>query len=159
MTRFGPARIAGTVTRLSPALPLPLGRLVCCLLLLLPRPAGAGPSSREFPYRGHWSNGRGETLVVTADSLLFAGGRAVPYRDVTRAGDGHVFELQITARGEVNGFSGKFLSVTCRRGQMTVTDFASHVDLFQEHDPLGEVTWFQDDGDGDDDNDAEEAED
>ena len=81
----------------------------------------------------------------------------MPYRDVTRASDGHVFELQITARGEVNGFSGKFLSVTCRRDQMTVTDFASHADLFQEHDPLGEVTWFQDEAGADDDA-GEEAE-
>ena len=124
------------------------------VLLLLAWVVGSPRARAEaLPYRGQWSNGRGETLVISAATLRFNRDRAVAYRDLTRATDGHRFELQITARGEVNGFSGKFLSVTCGRDEMRLVGFASHADLFRDENPLEETIWFKEAGDGDDNDD------
>lgn len=138
--------------KLFPALP-PLVLLLLAWVAVPPR-----ARAEEFSYRGRWSNGRGETLVISAATLRFNGGPAVAYRDLTRATDGHRFDLQITARGEVNGFSGKFLSVTCRRDEMRMVGFASHADLLHDEDSLEETTWFKEAGaGGDDDNDEDEG--
>lgn len=99
----------------------------------------------DLPYVGEWSNGRGETLVVTEKTIQFGDDRPLAYRDVTRATDGSTFELQITARGEVNGFGGKTLSVECEAGSMKITAYVSHAAYMQADDPQSVVTWFKDD--------------
>ncbi len=99
------------------------------------------------PYIGKWSNGRGETLEITRSTLRFLEDEAVGYRDITKVTDGNTFELHITDEGSVNGFSGKYLSVSCEGGQMKMTMFRTHADLFQDENLQGEVTWFKDKAD------------
>jgi len=95
----------------------------------------------EPPYLGSWSNGRGETLVITEKTIRLGDGPKVAYRDVTRGTDGSSFELQITAPGKVNGFPGKTLGVTCESDEMEMTTYASHAAYMQGDDPLSRVTW------------------
>lgn len=101
-------------------------------------------SEDELPYLGRWSNGRGETLVLTEKTIRFADDRALPYRDVTRATDGSTFELQITARGAANGFGGNTLGIECEGDSMKITAYASHAAYMQGGDPQSVVTWFKD---------------
>ncbi len=100
--------------------------------------------AEPVPYLGEWSNGRGETLVVTRTTLQFANDKPVPYRDVTRATEGQTFELMITASGPVNAFSGKTIGLSCKEKSMTMTTFASHSAYMQENEPRSVVTWFKD---------------
>lgn len=101
--------------------------------------------SEELPYLGNWSNGRGETLVVTEKTVRFADDRALPYRDVTRATDGSTFELQITARGAADGFGGNTLRVECDGDSMKITAYASHAAYMEGGEAQSVVTWFKDD--------------
>ena len=103
-------------------------------------------ASEELPYVGQWSNGRGETLVITEKTIRFGDDRALPYRDVTRATDGSTFELQITSRGPANGFGGNTLGVECEGDSMKITAYASHAAYMQGGDAQSVVTWFKDDG-------------
>lgn len=114
----------------------------------------AANAADEVPYLGHWSNGRGETLVITEKAIRFAEDKPVPYRDVTRATDGSMFELQIVARGAVNTFSGKTLAVSVEGDSMQMTGYLSHADFVQGKDPQQEVTWERDDDDDDEDEEA-----
>ena len=104
--------------------------------------AMAGP----LPYLGEWSNGRGETLIITGETLQFADDKPVKYRDITRATDGSSFEWEITAPGEINAFPGKFVSVVLEDDSLKMQTFASHSDYMQEKDPQSIVTWFKDSG-------------
>ena len=97
----------------------------------------------ELPYLGEWSNGRGETLVVTEKTIQFADNKPVAYRDITKATDGESFHLQITAGGRVNAFPGKFLQVSCDGDKMRIASYASGSDLMQDKNMLSEVTWFR----------------
>jgi hypothetical protein len=99
------------------------------------------------PYLGEWSNGRGETLTITAKTIQFADNRAVAYRDVTRASDGSIYELELTARGEVNAFPGKTLAVEIDGDTMKMTGYRSHADLIAERNPQQIVTWERDSDD------------
>ena len=103
-------------------------------------------ASEELPYVGQWSNGRGETLVITEKTIRFGDDRALPYRDVTRATDGSTFELQINSRGPANGFGGNTLGVECEGDSMKVTAYASHAAYMQGGEAQSVVTWFKDDG-------------
>ena len=98
----------------------------------------------ELPYLGEWSNGRGETLVVTAKTIQLGKNKPVPYHDITRATDGETFHLQITAAGHVNAFNGKFLEVSCTGEKMRIVSYASGADLMQAENPESDVTWFRD---------------
>ena len=103
----------------------------------------AAAASDAQPYLGSWSNGRGETLVITGKTLQFNDDDAVPYRDVTEGTDGSVFELQITAKGDVNGFGGKFIGVTIEDDSMKMVTYRSHGDYMREANPQSVVTWFR----------------
>ncbi len=116
-------------------------RLLLVLQLLI---CAAVAAETEQPYIGEWSNGRGETLTITAKTIRFADDRPVPYRDVTRATDGSSFELQITAKGEVNAFPGKTLAVAVEGDTMKITGYLSHADYMQEKNPQQSVTWERD---------------
>ncbi len=115
------------------------------MLFLCALMASATFAADELPYVGEWSNGRGETLVITAKTICFAQGKPVPYRDLTRATDGKSFTLQITAPGEVNGFAEKFLAVTCGDDEMRLVGYKSSEDLLQDKNPGSDVTWYKDD--------------
>jgi hypothetical protein len=116
-------------------------RLLVILQILI---CAAVAARSDKPYIGEWSNGRGETLTITAKTIRFADDRPLPYRDVTRATDGTSFELQITARGEVNAFPGKTLAVSVERETMKMTGYLSHADYMQERNPQQSVTWERD---------------
>ncbi len=120
-------------------------RIALLLVALLFLAAGNARAAEDQPYLGRWSNGRGETLVVTEKTIRFGDDRALPYRDVTRATDGATFELQITARGTANGFGGNTLGVECDGDSMKITAYASHADYMQGGEPQSVVTWFKDD--------------
>jgi len=117
------------------------------LLLLQILACAAFAASDEPPYLGEWSNGRGETLTITAKTIQFADDKPVAYRDVTRATDGESFELQITTRGEVNAFAGKTLAVVIDGDTMKMTGYLSHADYMQEKNPQQIVTWERDSDD------------
>lgn len=103
------------------------------------------------PYIGSWSNGRGETLTITAKAIQFADQKPLSYRDVTRATDGKDFELQITASGNVAAFGGKTLGVHCDGDEMHITGYASHAAYMQGGDVQSETNWFRDSDDADND--------
>jgi hypothetical protein len=112
--------------------------LIGAVSLLVP-----SAQASALPYLGEWSNGRGETLVITAKTLQFGEGKPLPYRDITRATDGQTFQLQITAAGQVNGM-GKFLQVSCAGEKMHVVSYASGADLMHDENVASDVTWFRD---------------
>ena len=43
------------------------------------------------PYIGEWSNGRGDTLVITSNTIRFGNDKAVNYHDITRVTNGKEF--------------------------------------------------------------------
>ncbi|MDQ6809104.1 MAG: hypothetical protein M3Z64_06720 [Verrucomicrobiota bacterium] len=97
----------------------------------------------ESPYLGEWSNGRGDTLLITATTIQFANDKPVGYRDLTRATDGKSFMLQITAAGEVNFFSEKYLSIECGDDEMRMIGYKSLADLQRDKNPGSDVTWYK----------------
>ena len=99
-----------------------------------------------LPYLGEWSNGRGETLVITKATIQFGSDRAVKYRDVTRVSDGESFELEITTPGEINAFPGKTLHITFEEDPMRITSYASHADFMHGGDVQSETTWYRETG-------------
>ena len=120
---------------MNPALLCAIGAVALCV---------TSARATELPYLGEWSNGRGETLVVTEKTIQFAHNKPVAYRDITRASDGESFHLQITAAGRVNAFPGKFLQVSCEGDKMRIVSYASGADLMQDKNMLSDVTWFRD---------------
>jgi hypothetical protein len=107
------------------------------------RNAAIAPAPARMPYIGRWSNGRGETLAVTARTLQFANDRPVYYRDVTKVTDGHHFSIQITSRGKINYFS-KFLALSIEKGEMTMTLYNSYREMFDGENSQGESKWYRD---------------
>jgi hypothetical protein len=116
-------------------------RLVALLFLAVTLTASAAD---ELLYLGSWSNGRGETLVITKKTLQFGSDRAVAYRDVTGVSDGESFELEITAPGKINAFPGKTLHLTFEEDAMTMTGYKSHAEFMQGGEVQMEVTWYKD---------------
>ena len=95
-------------------------------------------------YVGSWSNGRGETLVITGKTMQFGDDRPFSFRDVTRVSDGESYELEITTRGEINGFPGKTLHLTFDKDAMQMTGYKSHAEFMQGGEVQMEVTWYKD---------------
>lgn len=124
----------------------PAARWVAMAVALLVMLGGAAiRAAEELPYVGSWSNGRGETLVITEKTIRFGDDRALPYKDITRATDGSSFELQINARGAANGFGGNTLGVECDGDSMKITAYSSHAAYMQGGEPQSVVTWFRED--------------
>ena len=101
----------------------------------------------QLPYIGNWSNGRGETISITATKIRFTTDRRLKYRDVTKVTDGQHFSLQITDPGKHNYFT-KFLSLALgegeKPGEMTMTLYDTYEDMFDGKNPRGEATWYRD---------------
>ena len=95
-------------------------------------------------YVGSWSNGRGETLVITSKRMQFGDDHPFSFRDVTRVSDGESYELEITTRGEINGFPGKTLHLTFEKDAMQMTGCKSHAEFMQGGEVQMEVTWYKD---------------
>ncbi len=99
------------------------------------------------PYVGSWSNGRGETLVITTSTIRFAGDKAVSYRDITRVTDEKEFNLEITAEGKLN-YLTRFLHVSMGDGdkpdEMKMTLYDSRKDMEDGENSQGEATWYRD---------------
>jgi hypothetical protein len=113
---------------------------------------GLGPSSTGLPsssatYVGQWSNGRGETLAVTATTIRFANDKAVKYRDVTKVTNGREFHLEVTSEGKLN-YLTKFLSLSMGEGakpdEMKMTLHNSYKDMVDGANSQGEATWYRD---------------
>jgi hypothetical protein len=123
--------------------------ITATLLLLHLGTSHLSAAEEDLSYIGNWSNGRGETLVITEKTLKFGDDRAVSYRDITRATDGSTYELQITTKGEINAFPGKIVGLSLENDSMQMKVFASHGDYMQDTKPLSVVTWYKDDDDAD----------
>ena len=99
------------------------------------------------PYVGSWSNGRGDILVITDSTIKFGRDKAVSYHDITRVTDGKQFNLEITARGELN-YLTKFLHISMAEGdkpdEMKMTLYDSRKDLEAGENSQGEATWYRD---------------
>lgn len=121
---------------------VPFSRLAVCLCAIF---LTSFTSGSDLPYVGSWSNGRGDTLVITARTMRFASDKPVPYRDLTKATDGKMFDLEITAEGEVNFFSEKFLRLNCGDDEMRMTGFKSMGDLLHDKNAGSDFTWYKDD--------------
>jgi hypothetical protein len=101
------------------------------------------PAPAKMPYIGRWSNGRGETLSINAQTIQFANDRPVHYRDVTKVTDGHHFSIQITTRGKINYFS-RFLALAVEKGEMKMTLYNSYREMFDGENSQGESAWYRD---------------
>jgi hypothetical protein len=99
------------------------------------------------PYVGSWSNGRGDILVITGDTIKFGRDKAVSYRDITRVTDGKQFNLEITTRGELN-YLTRFLHISMteddKSNEMKMTLYDSRKDLEDGENSQGEATWYRD---------------
>jgi hypothetical protein len=99
------------------------------------------------PYVGEWSNGRGDTLVITSNSIKFGNDKPVPYHDVTKVTNGREFNLQITTDARLN-YLTEFLHISFGDGektdQMKMTLYNSRKDMEDGENSQGEATWDRD---------------
>lgn len=121
--------------------------LLLAVSLLASLTAYAGKKWKD-PYIGEWSNGRGETLIITSNNIKFGNEKAVSYHDITRVTDGREFMLQITTEGELN-YLTKFLHVSIggegdKVDQMKMTLYISRKELEAGANSQGEATWYRD---------------
>lgn len=96
------------------------------------------------PYVGEWSNGRGDTLVITSNTIRFGSDKGVPYHDVTRVTNGREFNLQITIDARLN-YLTEFVHISFGEGektdQMKMTLYNSRKDMEDGENSQGEATW------------------
>ena len=120
--------------------------LLFAVFLLTGLAAQAGNKWKD-PYVGSWSNGRGDTLVITDSTIKFGRDKAVSYHDITRVTDGKQFNLEITTKGELN-YLTKFLHISMAEGdksdEMKMTLYDSRKDLEAGENSQGEATWYRD---------------
>jgi hypothetical protein len=119
---------------------------------VLSAPAAGGghaksPEPKPLPYVGKWSNGRGETLAITASTIRFASDKAVNYRDVTKATNGQGFNLEVVSLGKLN-YLTKYLHLSTGEGdkpdEMKMTLYDSRKDMEDGENSQGEATWSRD---------------
>ena len=120
--------------------------LLLAVFLLAGLTAHAGKKWKD-PYVGSWSNGRGDTLVITGSTIRFGRDKAVDYRDITRVTDGKQFNLEIKTKAELN-YLTKFLHISMAEGdksdEMKMTLYDSRKDLEAAENSQGEATWYRD---------------
>jgi hypothetical protein len=99
------------------------------------------------PYVGEWSNGRGDTLIITASTIKFASDKPVAYHDVTRVTNGREFHLEITTDTKLN-YLTRFLHASFGEGdktdQMKLSLYNSRKDMEAGENSQGEATWHRD---------------
>jgi hypothetical protein len=124
---------------------------IITLLLWLSAFSTSGYSSSvsltPLPYIGEWSNGRGETLVIKAATIMFANDKAVNYRHITKVTNGREFDLEITTVGKLN-YLTKFLHLSMGEGakpdEMKMTLYNSLKEMRDGENSQGEATWYRD---------------
>lgn len=109
--------------------------------------AKASAEHKPLPYIGKWSNGRGETLVITASTIRFGSDKAVNYRDVTKATNGQEYNLEVVSLGKLN-YLTKYLHISTGEGdkpdEMKMTLYDSYKDMEDGENSQGEATWSRD---------------
>ena len=102
---------------------------------------------KPLPYIGKWSNGRGDTLAITASTIRFGSDKAVNYRDVTKATNGQEFDLEVVSLGKLN-YLTKYLHISTGEGdkpdEMKMTLYDSRKDMEDGENSQGEATWYRD---------------
>jgi hypothetical protein len=99
-------------------------------------------ASQQAPYIGDWSNGRGETLLITGTTLKFGEDKPVRYKDVTKVTDNKRFAIQTLGDKKLNYFT-KFLSFDVDGKEMKLTLYSSYEDLFDGKNEQGNSAWFR----------------
>ncbi|MBD2771761.1 hypothetical protein [Iningainema tapete] len=95
------------------------------------------------PYVGEWSNGRGETMSMTSNTIKFGRDKKLAYKNITKVTDGNYFEIQITSPGKINYFS-KYLALQVDGKQMKMTGYNSYKDMKAAQNQGLQVTWYRD---------------
>lgn len=110
-------------------------------------PASHASHKWRNPYVGEWSNGRGDILLITSNSIKFGNDKSVPYHDVTKVTNGREFNLQLTFEGKLN-YLTEFLHISFGEGektdQMKMTLYNSRKDMEDGENSQGEATWDRD---------------
>lgn len=109
------------------------------LLGLLASVVGATAKDKA-PYIGEWSNGRGETLIITATTIQFIDNKPVPYTDITEEGEAS-FTLQLNASGKLNYLS-KFMQFTIAGKEEMKSEGYDSAD--DDAESVSQATWFRD---------------
>lgn len=116
-------------------------------IFLLAGLAAFGAEKRKDPYIGEWSNGRGDTLVITGSTIKFGRDKAASYRDITRVTNGQEFNLEVTTQGNLN-YLTKFLHISIAEGdnsnEMKMTLYDSRKAMEDGENSQGEATWYRD---------------
>jgi hypothetical protein len=99
-------------------------------------------ASQKPPYIGGWSNGRGETLLLTATTLTFGKDKPVRYKDVTKVTDNRRFAIQLLGNKKLNYFT-KFLVFEVDGKEMKLTLYNTYEDLFNGKSEQGNSTWYR----------------
>jgi len=127
-----------------------LGWLLAPGALILGVSAKASPAvsaHESLPYLGKWSNGRGETLAITAKTIQFASDKPATYRDITKVTNGQEFNLEVTSEGKLN-YLTRYLHVSTGEGdkpdEMKMTLYNSRKDMEDGENSQGEATWYRD---------------
>ena len=117
--------------------------LICAVALGLV----VSTSASTATYVGSWSNGRGDTLKITSNTIQFGSDKPVAYRDITRVTNGQEFDLEITAKGQLN-YLTKFIHLSMAEGdkpeEMKATLYDSLKDMRDGQNSQGEATWYRD---------------
>jgi hypothetical protein len=94
-------------------------------------------------YFGEWSNGRGEILAITPNTMRFNKDRRVAYKDVTRVTDGTYFEIEITSPRRINFFP-RFIALKIEGNQMKMVGYDSYRNMRLAQNQGLLVNWFRD---------------
>ena len=100
----------------------------------------AGITKEPVPYIGEWSNGRGETLVITAKTIQFIDNKAVPYVDVTEEGEDS-YTLELKPSGEMNYLS-KFMVFKLKGEEEMASEGYDSMEENAEY--VSTATWYRD---------------
>jgi hypothetical protein len=107
----------------------------------------ASAELKPLPYIGKWSNGRGDTLAISASTIRFGSDKAVNYRDVTKATNGQEYNLEVVSLGKLN-YLTKYLQISTGDGdkpdEMKMTLYDSYKDMEDGENSQGEASWYRD---------------
>ena len=98
-------------------------------------------ASEQPEYIGSWSNGKGQTLKITAASIQFNKDAPIKYRDVTEDDEGGGYELELIGAPAPNGFGGNFVVLEFEGDQMQMTVYPTRTDVDEEDKITAAVSW------------------
>jgi hypothetical protein len=107
---------------------------------------GKGGASAEPPYIGEWSSGKGETLIITAETVQYGfknDHKPIPYRDITKATDAKgPFQLLILVKGDTYYFQ-KYAWLTLTGSDEMKMERADSIEKYTKGD-VSFQNWFRD---------------